>query len=58
VPAAALRQMSAHPELNRLFLSKMTERMVRMNMIDLPRAAKPDQQALRELRTVEPAPAA
>jgi MFS family permease len=58
VPAATLRQMSAHPELNRLFLSKMTERMVRMNMIDLPRAAKPDQQALRELRTVEPAPAA
>jgi CRP-like cAMP-binding protein len=54
VPAAALRQMSAHPELHRLFLSKMTERMVRMNMIDMPRSAKPDQQALRELRTAEP----
>jgi hypothetical protein len=24
-------------ELNRLFLSKMTERMVRMNMLDIPR---------------------
>ena len=58
VPAEALRQMTGNPQLNRLFLSKMTERMVRMNMIDLPRLAGYDQQALRELRTPEPQPAA
>jgi len=54
VPAAALRQMTGHPQLNRLFLSKMTERMARMNMLDLPRVGRLDQQALRELRTPEP----
>ena len=53
VPAPALRQMSRHPELNRLFVSKMTERMVRMNMIEAPRAGGNDQAVLRELRTVE-----
>jgi hypothetical protein len=37
-------------ELNRLFLSKMTERMLRMNMLDLPRLGALDQQSLRELR--------
>jgi len=54
VPAAALRQMMSHPPVNRVFLSKMTERMVRMNMLDLPRYAGLDQQSLRELRTPEP----
>jgi len=39
------------PHLNRLFLSKMTERMARMNMLDMPRVAGLDQQALQELRT-------
>ncbi len=58
VPAATLRQMVAKPELNRLFLSKMTERMVRMNMLDLPRFAGLDQQSLRELRTPDPQPVA
>jgi len=51
VPAAALRQMSGRPQFNRLFLSKMTERMTRMNLLDLPRVAGIDQQTLRELRT-------
>lgn len=51
VPAASLREMSAHGELNRLFLSKMTERMVRMNMIDLPRFSGIDQGSLKELRS-------
>lgn len=51
VPAPALRQMMSDPQLHRLFVSKMTERMVRMNMVDLPRLAGSDQQALRELRT-------
>ena len=55
-PAAAVRQMMANPQLNRVFLTKMTERMVRMNMIDAPRYSGLDQQALRELRTAPPEP--
>jgi MFS family permease len=54
VPPATLRQMSKHPELNRVFLSKMTERMVRMGMIEMPKLNVLDQQALRDLRTAEP----
>jgi MFS transporter, DHA3 family, macrolide efflux protein len=54
VPAPVLRRMSANPEINRLFLSKMTERMVRMDMVDLPRFAGLGSAALRELRTAEP----
>ena len=57
VPAPALRQMMSDPRLHRLFLSKMTERMVRMNMLDLPRFAGLDQQTLRELRTPDAQPA-
>lgn len=56
VPAPALRQMTKHAELNRLFLSRMTERMARMNMLDLPRFGGMDQQTLRELRTPDPQP--
>lgn len=51
VPARTLREMSKIPELNRLFLSKMTERMIRMNMIDIAMSTSLDQQSLRELRT-------
>jgi MFS family permease len=54
VPAATLRKMSRHPELNRVFLSKMTERMLRMEMIDSPKINVLDQQVLRDLRTAEP----
>jgi CRP-like cAMP-binding protein len=54
VPAPALREMAKRPELNRVFLSKMTERMVRMEMIDLPKRAVLDQKLLRDLRTAEP----
>jgi CRP-like cAMP-binding protein len=36
IPAEALRLMGTRPELNRLVYSKMTERMVRMNMIGMP----------------------
>jgi MFS family permease len=53
VPASTLRQLMSDTLLNRLFLSRMTERMVRMHMIDLPRFAGLDQEALRELRTPE-----
>jgi len=55
VPATALRQMTRIPQLDRLFLSKMTERI---NMLDLPRVGGIDQQTLRELRTPEPQTAA
>jgi len=58
VPAAVLRRMSAKPELNRLFLSKMTERMVRMDMVDLPRFAGLSDETMRELRTPQDAAAA
>ena len=62
VPAIALRQMMSDLQISRLFLNKMTERMTRMSMIDLPRFAGLDQQLLRELRTPdlqpEPAPQA
>jgi MFS transporter, DHA3 family, macrolide efflux protein len=50
VPAPVLRRMAANPELNRLFLSRMTERMMRMDMVDLPRFAGLGDEALRELR--------
>jgi hypothetical protein len=36
-----------------MFASKLTERMVRMNMVELPRFAGLDQETLRELRTPE-----
>lgn len=53
VPASTLREMSSQPELNRIFMSKMTERMVRMKMIELPKMMTLDQTTLRELRTPE-----
>ncbi|MBI4769931.1 MAG: MFS transporter [Chloroflexi bacterium] len=56
VPPAALRLMMADPQLNRILLSKMTERLLRTDMLDLPRYAEMDQQLLRELRTPEPEP--
>jgi CRP-like cAMP-binding protein len=54
LPAAALRRIMSDAQINRLFLSRMTERMVRMNMIDMPRYASLDQHSLRELRTPQP----
>jgi CRP-like cAMP-binding protein/predicted MFS family arabinose efflux permease len=57
VPASTLREMSSQPELHRIFMSKMTERMVRMKMIELPKMMTLDQETLRELRTPEPATA-
>ena len=58
VPGATLRRMMSNPQLQRLFMSQMTTRMVRMSMIDLPRFAGVDQASLRELRTPEPEPTA
>ena len=56
VPATTLRALMSEPELHRIFLSKMTERMLRMDMIELPRFAGLDQETLRDLRTPEPPP--
>jgi MFS transporter, DHA3 family, macrolide efflux protein len=50
VPAEVLRGLMSNPALNRLFQSKMTERLARTNITDLPRFAGVDQQALKELR--------
>lgn len=57
VPAGVLRQMMADPQINRIFMTKLAERMLRVNMIDLPRYAGLDQRALRDLRTPENTPA-
>jgi CRP-like cAMP-binding protein len=51
VSAAALRKMMSDSQLNRVFLSKLTERMVRMGMVALPGFGGLDQETLRELRT-------
>lgn len=54
VPARLLREMAAEPQLNRLFMSRMTERMLRMNLIDLPRTSQMNQAVLRDLREAKP----
>ena len=48
--ANTLQKMMENQELNRLFLSKMTGRMARMGMIDLPKFTGVDEKTLRELR--------
>ena len=58
VPAKALRGLMTDPALSQLFLSKLTERLGRTHTSDLPRLAGFDQEALRDLRTPEPEPAA
>ena len=50
VPAEVLRGLMGSPVLSRLFLSKMTERLSRTSITDLPRFVGYDQQALKELR--------
>lgn len=54
VPADALRGVMEVPEVNRLLLSTLTERLLRTNTSDLPRLSSSDQSALRELRTPAP----
>jgi MFS family permease len=51
VPAATLRGLMESPALSQLFLEKMTERLNRTSVSDLPRFASVDQQDLKELRT-------
>jgi len=64
VPAEVLRLMMAQPAFSRIVLRRMSERLARTSIRDLPRFAGVDSQALRELREesaanphLEPAPA-
>ena len=52
--ATILREMSKNLGLNRIFISKLTERLLRMIMIEQPKVMNNDQQVLHELRTLEP----
>jgi MFS family permease len=51
IPARTLRVLMSNPVLSQLFLTKMTERLNRTTVSDLPRFAGVNQQDLRELRT-------
>jgi len=51
IPAQALRSLMSNPVLGALFLSKMTERLNRFSINELPRFAGYDQQVMRDLRT-------
>ncbi len=55
-PADTLRGLMDNPAISQIFLSKMTERLARTSITELPRFAGYDQQALKELRS-EPAQA-
>ncbi len=50
VPADNLKRLLDHPQLRYLLLSKLTERLSRTHVTDLPRLAGFDQDNLRELR--------
>jgi MFS family permease len=52
VPAQALRSLMVNPALSALFLAKMTERLGRTSINELPRFAGVDQQDALDLRTV------
>jgi DHA3 family macrolide efflux protein-like MFS transporter len=54
VPADSLRGVMEIPEVSKLLLSTLTERLLRSNQPDLPRLASMDQAALRDLRTKAP----
>jgi CRP/FNR family transcriptional regulator, cyclic AMP receptor protein len=58
VPAQGLRQLMEIPAISQLVLSKMTERLNRTSLSELPRFGGLDQQSLLDLRTVQPAEAA
>ena len=52
-PAPVLRRLMDDPALQRLLLSKMTERLMRLDLLELPRMVGLDQAALRELRAAD-----
>lgn len=51
VPSQALRSLMGNPALSELFLAKMTERLNRTSLNELPRFAGVDQKDARDLRT-------
>jgi len=51
VPSQVLRGLMSNPALSMLFLTKMTERLNRTSLSELPRFAGYDQQVMRDLRT-------
>ena len=51
VPAQALRSLMSNPAVGAIFLAKMTERLNRSSINELPRFAGYDQQVMRDLRT-------
>ncbi len=52
VQAQTLRNLMSNPALSNLFLAKMSERLGRTTINELPRFAGVDQEAVRNLRTV------
>ena len=53
VPAENLKRLLDHPQLRYLLLSKLTERLSRTHVTDLPRLAGFDQDNLRDLRITQ-----
>jgi CRP-like cAMP-binding protein/sugar phosphate permease len=51
VPAQTLRALMSNPAVGAIFLAKMTERLNRSSINELPRFAGYDQQVMRDLRT-------
>jgi len=54
VPGDALRAVMVVPEISRLLLTTLRERLMRTDQTDLPRIASLDQASLRDLRTAVP----
>jgi len=54
VPGEALRAVMVVPEVSRLLLTTLRERLLRTDATDLPRISSLDQASLRELRTAVP----
>ena len=52
VPSQALRNLMSNPAVGSIFLNKMTERLNRSSINELPRFTGFDQQVMRDLRTV------
>jgi CRP-like cAMP-binding protein len=51
VPAANIQEIMDNPRLRYVFWAKVTERLSRTHMAELPRLAGWDQETLRDLRT-------
>ena len=54
VPAATLRRLMHAPGMGELVMGKMSERLARTSLTDLPKLGGLDQADLRELRTAAP----